>query len=303
MARTLDVHHHLAPPAQVAALAVEGALLPIPTRGWSIVQSLEALDQAGIDMAMLSVAPPGLRTAKAAALTVARACNDDARSVVDTYPTRFGFFATLPLSDVAASILEADYALDRLGAAGVLLFTNIAGRYLGDPAYVPLLDHLDARSAGAFVHPISHRCCCNVVPDVSDTVIEYGAETARTLVSLLISPAHRRRSRLKMIFSHAGGVIPALTQRLTSLALQRGEPDPEMLVFRELQRFFYDTAQAGNRINLTALRHIAPLDHMLFGSDFPFAAINHQVQGLRNSGLDEAERLDMLAANPLPFNF
>ncbi|MGQ4440942.1 hypothetical protein ACN6LI_006247 [Streptomyces violaceoruber] len=46
-------------------------------------------------------------------------------------PNRFGWFATLPMPDAAASAKEAERALVRLGADGVTLLTNNQGIYLG----------------------------------------------------------------------------------------------------------------------------------------------------------------------------
>jgi len=302
MPRTLDVHHHLAPPPQIAAIGAASLAMPAPSLNWTVDRSLRAMDEAGLDAAILSIAPPGLGLQSAASPALARACNEYAAGLKDDASGRFGFFAGLPLTDTSASIEEANYALDHLGAAGVLLFTNVEGRYLGHPTFAPLLDHLNTRSAVAFVHPIGNACCANLVPGVAEPVVEYGTETARTIASLLASSDHRLRLDLKMIFSHAGGTAPALTQRFVIAAEQRGELDPERYVFQQLGRFYYDTAQAGNRINIMALRQITAIDHVMFGSDYPFLDIKRQVDALERVGLTDDERLALLSLNPVLFS-
>jgi hypothetical protein len=68
-------------------------------------------------------------------------------------PDRFGFVATLTLPDVDGAIAEATYALDVLGASGVVLLANTHGTYLGAPEQEPLLAELARRAAVVFVHP------------------------------------------------------------------------------------------------------------------------------------------------------
>ena len=69
------------------------------------------------------------------------------------WPSRFGYFASLPLPDVSAAIAEAISALGQHGAAGVTMLSNHAGLYQGDPQLDPLYEELDKRRAVAFIHP------------------------------------------------------------------------------------------------------------------------------------------------------
>jgi len=286
---TMDVHHHLAPPAQLHSLAECGLPVPAMTSRWTIDNSLSQMSEAGVQRAVLSIAPPGLGYTDTRSRSLARACNEYAALLASDYPTRFSFFAALPLTDTLSAIAEADYALDRLGADGVILFTNINGKYLGDPHFEPLLDHLNARGAVAFVHPISNQCCSNLVSGIPDTVIEYGAETARTIASLLFSKTAKERNQLRMIYSHAGGAMTALTQRFTVFAQQTGGDDAVKRVQHALRSNFYDTAQSGNKINLTALLQVVPVGQILFGSDYPFLGIGAQLAALSGVGLNAGD--------------
>src|SRR6266542_6872979 len=72
---------------------------------------------------------------------LARLANDGMAEIVAKHPDRFpGFIASLPLNNPEASVREADRALTELGARGVQLFSNINGRLLDDPAYLPLFE-------------------------------------------------------------------------------------------------------------------------------------------------------------------
>src|SRR5262245_46331976 len=154
--RRIDVHQHMVPPKYAAWLRANGIHeaggreLPI----WKVEDALRVMDEHDIATAVLSVSAPGVHLGDdAAARAMAREVNEVAARVAHDHPRRLGFFATLTLPDVDGALEEATYALDELGAAGVILLANTRGRYLGAPEDEPLLAELDRRHAVVFVHP------------------------------------------------------------------------------------------------------------------------------------------------------
>jgi len=126
---TIDTHHHILP--DVFWQATENATAPVgglaPLR-WSREASLSFMDDAGIDVAVVSLSTPGVHTGDSAkARALARRCNEFSAQLVHARPDRFGGFACLPLPDVDASLEELSYALDILKLDGVVLFTNSNG--------------------------------------------------------------------------------------------------------------------------------------------------------------------------------
>src|SRR6202041_3795857 len=111
---------------------------------WSKEASLSFMDDAGIEIAVVSLSTPGVHTGDSAkAQALARRCNEFSAELVHAKPDRFGGFACLPLPEVDASLEELSYALDVLGLEGFVLFTNSKGVYLGDPVLEPVFEELE----------------------------------------------------------------------------------------------------------------------------------------------------------------
>lgn len=287
----IDVHHHLAPPSYVAELGPK-KMLQRPTLDWTPAKSIDDMDRNGVATAVTSVTTPGVWLGDTAqGRRIARECNDYAARLVRDYPGRFGAFAALPLPDIEGSVREAEYALDTLKADGICLMTSYGDKWLGDAAYAPVFEELNRRKAVVYTHPIAPNCCRNLVPEIADPVIEYGTDTTRTIASLLFSGAAARYRDIRFIFSHGGGTMPFLTERLTRVPQARKDLEPRVPngVLYELKKFHYDTAQAAHPMALASLLKLVPVSQVLFGTDFPFRSSADYVKGLAEYGFSAGD--------------
>jgi 6-methylsalicylate decarboxylase len=287
----IDVHHHLAPPAYIAALAPKQVLQP-PSRNWTPARSLEDMDKAGVATAITSVTTPGVWFGDSAGgRRLARECNEYAARLTVDFPGRFGVFAALPAPDAEGSLREIAYALDTLKADGVCLFTSYGDKWLGDPAFTPLMDELNRRKAVVYTHPTAANCCRNLLPDIPPAVIEYATDTTRTIASLLFSGTAARFSDIRFIFSHAGGTTPFLSERLTRLPMANKDLEARVPngVMHELKKFHYDVAQAAHPMALGSLLKLVPVSQVLFGTDFPFRTSADHVRGLGDYGFSAGD--------------
>ena len=182
---------------------------------WSSEAHLELMDRHGIETALLSMSSPGVHFGDdTAARRLAREVNEDAAGVVADHPDRFGFFASLPLPDVDGTLDEIAYAIDDLGADGVVLMTNAQGMYLGDESLEPVFAELDRRRAVVFLHPTSPVCWEQSALGRPRPMVEYIFDTARTVTDLLMSGVLERYPNLTVIVPHCGGALPVLADRV-----------------------------------------------------------------------------------------
>jgi predicted TIM-barrel fold metal-dependent hydrolase len=172
------------------------------------------------------------------------------------------------------------------------LFTSYAGHWLGDAQFDPLFTELDRRKAVVYVHPTSALCCTRLIPEVADTLIEYGTDTTRAIASYVYRGAARRFPNVRMIWSHSAGTMPYLIERFEGA--DRGEaarvqaPDG----FRaSISRFWYDIAQASNPVATRALRSVVPQERIVFGTDYPFRSSLEHVRSLEAGKVFDPQEL------------
>jgi predicted TIM-barrel fold metal-dependent hydrolase len=182
-------------------------------------------------------------------------------------PARFGFFATLCLPDVRGSLAELEYAFDTLGADGAVLLANHRGIYLGDAAFDPVFEELHRRKSVVFVHP-SLVPGLEPLPGVPAFVADFLLDTTRAAILLARSGTLERYPDLKIILSHAGGIVPYAAYRISAATSPTGNPLDGMGL---LKRFYFDIALSGSPSALPSLLAFAEPGHVLYGSDFPYA--------------------------------
>ncbi len=264
----IDAHAHVHPPAYRAALGDA----PLPPMTLDALQA--AMERHAIDAAVISTGPPGASVGPGAgARDLARRANDGIAEIVHDQPERFAGMASLPLPDVSAAVAELDRIYDELSLDGVMLLTNVGGTYLGDPAWEPLFTALDERGAYVFVHPALPPYALPLPHPM--WMYEFPFETVRAVVNLIYRGALERHPSIRIQLAHLGGAAPFLAHRIASLAdrqpEQAGEAPAGALAY--LERLYYDTGLTNNAPALAATREVTSLDHIVFGTDWPYAAL------------------------------
>lgn len=314
--RRIDVHHHFTPPAYLDFLkahnqgrggvrAGRGGGLSAAYAGWQLSEDLEDMDHNGTATAILSITTPGFLFGQVDEIRkVSRECNEYAAKLRADHPGRFGIFATIPMADQDGALREMEYALDILKADGIGLYSSYGDFWLGDARLAPVHEELNRRKAVVYVHPIEANCCRNIVKDVTDTVVEYGADTTRTIASLIFSGTTTRYPDVTWIFSHAGGMMPFVIERFVSgteteivpgiVTKGQGNIPPRNVpkgVLYELRKMYYDTAQSTNPVAMGALRKVVPVSQIVYGTDYWYRSAAETAHGLMTDKVFNQEEL------------
>jgi predicted TIM-barrel fold metal-dependent hydrolase len=282
-AARIDVHHHVSAPTwldSVKSMKQGNALLV----NWSAQKSIDDMDKGGVATAITSTAPPQLQGLPAAtAARVARESNEFAKKLEVQYPGRFGTWAMLPLPYIDESLKEIEYVFDMLKVDGVGCMTSFGDKWLGYAEFEPVWTELNRRKATVYTHPTSANCCVNLVRNVDESLIEFGADTARSIFTVVYGGVAEKFPDINWIWSHGGGVLTSLAERF----LDRASRLPGTVnkftheqVNIQLRRFYYDTAMVLNEASLAALVKLVPVSQIVYGTDYPYRSSIDYTKGL-----------------------
>lgn len=274
----IDVHTHPVPDFYRKALVEAGYPATnfsdvfvdgFRTPNFTIESYVDERVEHGYNFSILSITAPGVSFLKGnyRAKELARELNLELDSYRKAYPSQIGAFGVLPLPDIESSLEEIRYCLDELKFEGIGLYTNYDGAYLGDASLDPILAELDRRGCGVLVHPTNPPDAPRL-PGMSLPVIEYTFDTTRAIANLLWVQARKKFPNIKLIFSHGGGALPFLADRLgiqTTLPFHGGRNFDESMA--ELKSYYYDTAVVFGSPQIAALKEFVGADKLVTGSD------------------------------------
>jgi len=295
----IDVHHHFIPPQYLKEGPPSVAMSKV--ENWSPARAIEDMDRHGIDISVLSFSSPylwfpGVDNGR----KLARLCNDYSTQIVRDHPHRFGLFAGVPpLADTEGCLSEIEYALDELHAQGITVMTSYGNSWLGDPAFAPVCDALNRRDAVVFVHP-AIPACCTALGQLPPSYVELPFDTARSVASLWFSGALERWSRIRFIFSHGGGALPMVADRIDKFGRPGKNPGAVLHdATSQFDKLYFDTANAANPAALAGLRALANPRHILFGTDYPYLPLETGVEDLARAEISALQRRAIESDNAL----
>jgi len=241
---------------------------------------LEAMDAAGIDVAVLSVVTPATQALPAGeAVALARDANDEATDAVRARPARLRAFATLPTSDPQAAAAELERCATQLGHVGAMIHGRTGSRPLDDPAYDDLLAIAARLHQPIFIHP---QIPANQLRDAAyqglDPLTDLGLatfgwgwhmDTGLSALRLILRGTFDRHPDLQLILGHWGEMLLFWMDRADSLSG----------IAKHLQRRVSDYIKTNIHITSSGMLHERLLRHtldftgadqVLFSTDYPF---------------------------------
>lgn len=243
------------------------------------------MKRVGVQTAVLSITAPGacILPDRQARAQLARKLNEYSADLRDKDPERFAFFVSLPnILDTEDALAEIAYGLDTLHADGVTLFTRYgsSNTYLGHPDVEPIWAELNRRGCVVFVHP-THPVDTNPVnAKLPQPAIDYPHETTRTAMDMITNGTRLKYPACKVILSHAGGALPYIISRVTTpmkkapdFAVSHRMGTTHNKSMESFRSFHFDLALSSSPQVLDMLLKMVPHDHILYGSDFPYAPI------------------------------
>jgi uncharacterized protein len=218
---------------------------------------------------------------------LAQMANDGLAELVDKYPDRFpGFVAALPMNNPDAAVEEIERAVTKLGATGVQIYSNVNGRPLDEPAFLPIFEKMAELDLPIWVHPSRGANFADYPTEQKSKyelwwVFGWPYETSIFMARVLFAGYFDRWPHLKIITHHMGAMVPYFSGRtgpgLDQLGARTEDEDLTVVTRRLKKRpqdyfkmFYADTATFGSRPAMECGLSFFGADQTLFASDSPF---------------------------------
>ncbi len=284
--------------AGVTYLKMGDWLRKVPPRYLDASAKLAAMDAAGIEVALLSTNDPGPEWFGRDGVVAARVIHDSLAAVIARHPGRFYGLCTLPMQDETAASEELDYCLNRLGFKGVLLYTNVAGRWCDEEPFRWLFARAEELDVPLLLHPAKPLTAAQVSGYELTSTLGNMFENTIALARIIASGLLDRHPKLKLVCPHLGGALPYIAGRMDHqiTVLKRGPQNLERKPSDYLRDLWFDIVSPLPEALRFAL-DFSGSDKLLFSSDHPWVEPREILEPLASLGLDAIKRDQILANN------
>ena len=176
------------------------------------------MDEAGIDMQVLSLTSPGVQVFDAAtAVSYARGANDYLAEAVRRHPTRFVGLTAIAPQNPAEAAKEIERGATQLGMRGIIVNSHTHGEYLSDPKFWDIFAAAEAFDMPIYLHPSSPP------PKMIEPFLEagldgaiygFGVDTGLSALRIITAGVFDRFPKLQMVLGHMGEALPYWAYRL-----------------------------------------------------------------------------------------
>jgi 2,3-dihydroxybenzoate decarboxylase len=259
---------------------------------------LEAMDEAGIETAVLSVATPGVQGEPETNVAIKRARieNDFLAREITKHPTRYAGFAHLPLQDAEAAADELSRCVEQLEFKGAMVNGHTNGRYLDERSYDPFWERVEALGVPIYLHPrdpfdaphmfAGHR-------ELLGATWSWTVETATHALRLVFGGVFDRHPKARLILGHMGETLPYLLWRLDSRSRARAEGEeaagqaPSQII---RDNILITTSGVCSHAALACALAALGEDSVMFSVDYPFEDCAVAAKFIESAPLSEVAR-------------
>jgi len=201
-----------------------------------------------------------------------RYLNDTIAAMIQQAPDRFIGLGAVPLQDVDAAIRELQHCVKSLKFSGVELASHVNGTSIGDPRFEPFFAEAEKLGAAIFVHALRPAGQERIVGAFIEQAVCFPGDIGLACASMITGGIAERHPKLKIAFSHGGGVMSILLPRLEhawkkiSKAHESLKEAPSVAA----KRFYYDELV----FDPAAIRFLVGqfgASQICVGTDYPFA--------------------------------
>ena len=262
---------------------------------------LQVMDDAGIDVQVLSALGYFVQDLDPeSSVTWSRELNERLAATVAAHPDRFQAFASLPVSDPAASVDELTRCVEELGFAGTMIHGQTHGVFLDHPSVRPILAAAARLDVPVYLHPappprIVNEAYYSGLPEAAAACLStsgwgWHSECAMHVLRMVVAGVFEELPDLKVIVGHMGEGLPFHLDRIESM-LSPVVTGQSLSVAETLRRNLYLTT-SGYNFDAPLLCALAAfgVDRVMFSVDHPFGSSAQATAFLRSAPVADGDR-------------
>jgi uncharacterized protein len=323
----VDAYAHISPPKYTEVLRKEhpgfyNAILGRCTPLYDMDHRFRIMDKYPGMVQVLTVGPVPPLEAYAnseKSVDLAKLANDEMAELVSRYRDRFvAAIALLPMNNIPAALKEADRAITELGFRGIYVHTNINGKPLDAPEFLPFFEKMARCNLPVYIHPWRDDSVAEYATEKTSkysiaSIFGWPYETTSAMARLAISGIFDKFPGLKIVTHHGGGMVPYYEQRIVQHygEHERGGRAPFQ---RELSKspidyfkmFYTDTAIHGNTPALMLAYHFWGAEHIVVGADMPLGdyyfglrSYRQTIRAIQAMDISEVDKRKIFSENAL----
>jgi 5-carboxyvanillate decarboxylase len=272
---------------------------------------LHEMDEAGIDMQVLSLSFPGVELFDPSDGTaIARSVNDELSAAVKRHPERLAGFAAVAPQDPEAAADELERAVTHLGLKGAVVNGHIRGEYLDDKKYWVIFERAEKLNVPIYIHPkmpgpdmIKPYL---TYPGLASAMLGFSAEASLHVMRLILSGVFERYPGLRIILGHLGEAFPFWLWRLDS-RFEEEKSDPASAEFyRDFTKspaqcfkdnFYVTLSGMFWEPVLTFVCSVFGSERVMFATDYPYESSVVASQFMDSVRIGQQAREDISHAN------
>jgi aminocarboxymuconate-semialdehyde decarboxylase len=148
--------------------------------------------------------------------------------------------------------------------------TNIQGKDLSDPSFLPVYERIESTNLPVFLHPLEVIGHQRLGPYYLTNLLGNPFESAIAAAHMIFGGVLDRFKQLVVVLPHSGGAFPWLVGRLNRGYVVRADlKHIQQPPIEYLRRFYYDTVGYSNDVIEYVVR-VVGADRVLMGSDYCF---------------------------------
>ena len=237
---------------------------------------IKDMDEAGIDIAVLSENNPAAHNLDAeASVTLAKASNDFLHEQIKANPKRFAGFAALPLPDPKAAADELERGVTKLGLLGAMIMGTSKGQFIDDKKFWPVFERATRLDVPVYIHPspvkpaIVEAFFKDHGAALQGSPLGFGLETLTHTFRLITSGVFDAYPTLKIIVGHLGETAPFTLWR-TEHNLEKVMKLPKSFSDYYKTHFWLTTSGAFSNSALACAIAEMGVERIMFAVDWPY---------------------------------